>query len=383
MMNYNLKSVKNFAIASCLILSVVSCRKDEPNTNLNSLQKVEYEVKPDQEISAIPTGVTAVDPHTGVVKKEYLVTTEKSAVFNKAALTKDYTIEPTMLYPGSIINGASFMNGIYDPIVFSNPFKPVTLFLNIKGQAQIKKENVLPKGSDIFQALSDLKIGNTGYFPIDYIPANYTFESTEITNEESFKKAIGLHVKANYLSLASASFGYDFNTASSSSKRYVMVKLKQTVYSAGIDPVYQSNWIEGSINTAECGTHEPLYISSVDYGRVAYILIETNKDTEYVNKMVKAAVDLKIGNIGGSVNYSYNQEFSSLFNSNKVNVAVLGGPSDIVTNYQQFINYMKLAQNPNLLITSSAPISYTVRRVKDNTQVEFVNYYKDIRKEFR
>lgn len=383
MKNYRLKNAKSFAMAGCVLFSILSCQGDDDSNSLDSLQKVEYHLKPDTEVSAVATGVTATDPNTGITKKEYLVTTEKSAVFEQGALTKEYSVEPTMLYPGSILNGASFMNRIYDPLVLSNPFKPVSLFLNIKGNTEVKKDDVLPKGSAIFQALSDLEIGNTNYFPTSYIPANYSFESTEITNEESFKKSIGLHVKANYLSLASASFNYDYNTASTLNKKYVMMKLKQTVYSAGIDPKYQTDWIEGSINAKECGTHEPLYISSVDYGRIAYILIETNKTTDYVNTMVKASLDLKIGGFGTSINHSYNNEFRSLFNSNKVKVSILGGPSNIVTNYDQFIDYMGLAPNPESLIGSSAPISYTVRRLKDNTKVEFVNQYKDIKKEFR
>ncbi|MFV0531509.1 MAG: thiol-activated cytolysin family protein, partial [Flavobacteriales bacterium] len=331
--NYKLKNAKKIAMAVVASFSIFSCQNDDMNTNLGSLQKVAYELTPDTELSAVATGVTATDPNTGIAKKEYLVTTEKSALFSKGALTKEYNIESTMLYPGSILNGASFMNRAYDPLVLSNPFKPVSLFLNIKGRGEVKKDNVLPKGSTIFQALSDLQIGNANNFPTSYIPANYTFESTEITNEESFKKAIGLHVKANYFSFASASFGYDYNTATTQNKKYVMMKLNQTVYSAGIDPKYQTDWIDGAINTEDCGTHEPLYISSVDYGRVAYILIETEKTTDYVNTMVNSSLDLKIGGFGGSVNQSYSEEFKSLFDSNKVKVSVLGGPSNIVTNY--------------------------------------------------
>lgn len=376
--------MKNLILAA-LAVTALSCSKseDSPNTDLGSLQPVNYEVRPDSEKSATPTGVTLVDPNTGLVKKEYLVKTEKAAVFSSAALMKDNNIEPTLLYPGSILRGSSYINGTYDPLVLSNSFKPVTLFLNIKGNQEVKADNVLPKGSTIFQAISDLKLGNNNRFPINYIPGNYTFDSTTITNEDSFKKSVGLHVKANYASLASASFDYDYNTSTTNNRKYVMLKLKQTVYSAGIDPVNQANWIEGGIEAQQCGTHEPVYISSVDYGRVAYLLIETNKTAEQVSTMIKASLDLKIGAFGASANYSYNTEFKSLFDSQKIRVSVLGGPNNIVTNYDQFINYMNLSNTSADLLVTSVPVNYTVRRMKDNTVVDFVNYYSDLRKEFR
>ncbi len=371
-------------ILATVLVSMLSCSKnDSTNTDLNTLQPVNYDVRPDTEKSATLTGVTAVDPTTGLLKKEYLVKTEKSAVFSSAALMQNNNIEQTLLYPGSILRGSSYLNGQYDPLVLTNAFKPVTLFLNIKGTQQVHTDNVLPKGSTMFQAISDLRLGNTGYFPIEYTPGNYTFESTEITNEDSFKKSVGLHVKANYAALASASFDYDYNTSTTNSRKYVMLKLRQTVYSAAIDPVNQANWIDGGIDIQQCGTHEPVYISSIDYGRVAYLLVETNKTAEQVSTMIKASLDLKIGLFGGSANYSYNSEFQSLFNSQKVKVSVLGGPSTIVTNYDQFISYMNLASNPQSLLVTSVPINYTVRRMKDNTIVSFVNYYSDFKTEFR
>ncbi|MFV0305513.1 MAG: thiol-activated cytolysin family protein [Moheibacter sp.] len=380
--------LKPFAIAGLLF---VSCNDDndggdtDTSTDLNSLIAVEFIEEPDTVVSSVPTGNTSVDPNTGEVKQEYLITTKKSHVYDSPSLMQDYSIEPTMLYPGSILRGSSFVNGVYDPLVLTNDFKPVTLFLNIKGSTEVSKDSILPKGSTMFSALNRLLTDSESRFNIDYIPANYSFESTEITNSESFSKAIELHVKANYLTLAQASFDYTDTEATTSDSKYVMVKLKQVVYSAGIDPVNQANWIEGGIDTAECGTHEPVYLSSIDYGRVAYILIETDKSTAEASQMVKASLDIGIGGIGGSANYSYSQEFKSLFSQNKVKVSIYGGSAStgMVNSYDSFMEFMELSSTSSNLIIASAPISYTVRRMKDNTQVEFVNYYTDVVKEYK
>ncbi len=380
-------TLKTLAIAGVSLLSLNSCKRDSDvalkDTDLSKLSKVSYEVKPDAEISATPTGITAIDPVTGRSKKQYKVVVQKSAVFNKPILMRDAAIEPTLLYPGSILNGATFMQGSYDPLVLSNAFKPVTLFLNIKGGASVTKDNVLPKGSTMFQALSDMQLGNSQRFPVSYIPGNYSFESTKIESEESFKKALSIHVKADYAGIVSASFDYNKNSSSSTNRSLVMVKLTQNVYSAGIDPKYSTDWIEGGVDAAQCGSHEPVYISSVDYGRVAYLLIETTQTAEEANFMVKAAVNVKVGGFSGSADVNYSTQFKKLMNEGKIKISVLGGPSRIVTNYDQFMDYIALSKTPEDLIITSAPISYTVRRLKDNTTVDFVNYYKETREEYR
>ena len=376
----NLVSVLIFGFIMGNVFS--SCSSDDDAVSgSRGLREVKFHSEPDMEISKKFTGNTSIDAD-GVPRKEYEIVTRRYNEFSVADLMSEANIEKTILYPGSILRGESFLNGKYDPVVLHNSFNPVTLFLTINGSNREIKKNVIPKGSEVFQALSDLKLNNTGYFPEEYIPANYTYESEHVTTEESFKKTINLHIKANFAGIANSSFDYDYNKSNVKSSSYILVKLRQTVYSAGIDPVHWSNWVQGDISVLDSGPYEPVYISSIDYGRVAYLLIETKKSSQETGNMVKGAVDFKIGRISAGGNYQKNEEFKKLFNSNKIKVSVLGGPSKIVTNYDQFMDYMELFGEENA-IASSAPISYTIRRLKDNTQVDIVNTYEEVKKEYR
>ena len=376
----NLVSVLIFGFIFGNVFS--SCSSDDDAVSgSRGLREVKFHSEPDMEISTKFTGNTSIDAD-GVPRKEYEIVTRRYNEFSVADLMSEANIEKTILYPGSILRGESFLNGKYDPVVLHNSFNPVTLFLTIQGVNVNVKKDVVPKGSEVFQALSDLKLNNTGYFPEEYIPANYTYESEHVTTEESFKKTINLHIKANFAGIANSSFDYDYNKSNVKSSSYILVKLRQTVYSAGIDPVHWSNWVQGDISVLDSGPYEPVYISSIDYGRVAYLLIETKKSSQETGNMVKGAVDFKIGRISAGGNYQKNEEFKKLFNSNKIKVSVLGGPSKIVTNYDQFMDYMELFGEENA-IASSAPISYTIRRLKDNTQVDIVNTYEEVKKEYR
>jgi len=375
----------NTAVISLSAFTFLACSNNDDSSDsneLNGMQTVRFEMKSDNELSAVATGNTAVID--GVAKKEYIVTTEKSDMIDVPSLSRESNIESTLLYPGSILRGSSFINGNYDPLVLKNSFKPVDLYLTIKGSSNIGKNSVLPKGSAIFQAISDLRLDNKAYFRLDYIPANYTFESTEINNEESFIKSNKIHAKANYAKLVSTSFNYSNSTSSTNKTKYVLVKLNQTVYSVGIDPKYKTDWIDGDITKKEAGDYEPVYISSVDYGRIAYILVETSLNTQEVKNIVESSIKVGIGKVGGNVDYTKNEEFKTLFSSNKVHVSVMGGNSkNIITDYDSFLKYLKLEATADDLIASSAPISYTVRRLLNNTQISIVNQYKDITREYR
>lgn len=371
-------------ILSGFMLSSIfySCSSDDnADSNINFFRPVRFLNESDKEISAKPTGNKGVDEN-GVPRNEYEVIIRRSNEFSTADLMKEATIEKAILYPGSLLRGESFINGNYESLILTNSFNPVTLYLTINGVNVSIKKDALPKENEVSQTLTELKTGNSGYFPDNYIPTNYTYDSEVVTTDESFKKIINLHVKSNFSSLVNSSFDYDYDNSAVKSSSYVLVKLRQTVYSAGIDLANWTNWVEGNIKASEIGLYEPVYISNIDYGRVAYLLIETNKSAKDAGKMVKGAVDYKIGKLTSGENYLKNEELKKLFNTKKINVSVLGGPSNRVTSYDEFINYMNL-YGKEAIVSSSAPISYTIRRLKDNTKVEIVNTYEEVRKELR
>ncbi|MDR2652624.1 MAG: thiol-activated cytolysin family protein [Prevotellaceae bacterium] len=374
MTNLN-KKIKFAMMLGAMIALTQSCSKNETE---DVLKPVQFENAPKGEISAQTTGAIVQDPVTGQILKEYSVTYEKSTQFNEADLIKGDGIETTLLYPASVLRGSSFIQGQYDPLVLANSFKTVTVFFDIKGTETVREENVYPSGSGVAQALNHLLSQKQGDIPTQYIGANYTYECDSVSTSESFKKTINIHAKANVPGIVKAEFDYEDSQATTNDEKYVLVKLKQYVYTVGIDPLYE--WVEGGLMASQCGEYEPVYISSVNYGRVAYLLIQTKATTAETKKMVNASVDVSVGGIGGSANVAYNNEFKKLFNESKIKVSVLGGSSSIITSYDDFINHLKSTQ---YLAISSKPISFMVRRLKDNTQVEIVNYYTDIVKEYR
>lgn len=358
--------------------------KESENTNLNLLKAVQFETKPDKVLASAKTGKTQLNPTTGTTEFEYLTSIEKQATLEPLSIVSASNSD--VIYPGSIIRGSSFMSATYDPIVLQNKFNDITISMSLRGKDLPVSADVNPTKSGITNAMNIMLERNQQNINYDAVPAYYSYQSDEITNEQSFTKSLDAHLDVNVLAgLVKVNFGYSASSGSTNSKNYVLVKVRQQFYNFTVDPKHYSKWIEAPIQLSDLGTHEPLYISSVDYGRVAYLLIETNKDSSYNNTMVKASVGvaLKVVNIGVDVNYS--EEFKTLFSQNKIKVMIVGGPASLggkVTSYNDFVKFLQTPDTKDL-VSSAALISYKVRRLKDNTEVTVKESYTEQLKEFK
>lgn len=384
MMNSQIMPILALAISAGLF---TSCSSDDKNNatggSLEDLQPVVFATKPDNVLSSKKTGLQELNPITGNNEYVYLTEVEKQTTLSPLSIINEANLD--VIYPGSILRGASFMNATYDPLVLKNSFKPVTLSMSLRGDLSVSA-NILPTYSEITNATNILVNKNKNLIDYNAIPTYYEYQSDEITTENSFKKALDAHLNVNVLGgLVKVNFGYTQNSGSTNTKSYVMVKVRQRLYSMTIDPKYYTDWIDGDINANNFGSHEPVYVSNVDYGRVAYLLIETTKDEAYNNMMVKASVGVALKVVDIAVDVTYSEEFKKLFAQNKVKVMIVGGPIDLggkVTDYNSFVKFLQ-APSSSDLVSSSAPISYKIRRLKDNTEVEVKDMYTEQFKELK
>ncbi|MCB9201697.1 MAG: thiol-activated cytolysin family protein [Flavobacteriales bacterium] len=380
------KLFQHLSIALFSTAVLISCVDKENDSNtqkdFSSLQRVSFEKSADKLVSSEDTGQLQYDASSSSYKKVFRKTYEKSFVVSEPSVLKP-TSSAEIIYPGSILSGSSFLEHNYDPIVLSNPYKEVTLSMSLKGSNYPVTMNAEPTLSSIRFAINQLLAGNKEEIEAEYIPSDFTYQSDSISHEESFNKSFSTHVDFNVMGgLVKADFNYETSSSYIKKQSYILVKLNQKVYSASIDPKHYTDWAEGTFDISQFGSHEPVYISNVEYGRSAYFLIESNLSKEEASKMLNASVSVALKAVTGSVSVSYSEEFKKLFAEQKIRVKVVGGPTNkgILTNYSEFMDFIKNTTTDEL-IKSSAPISYTVRRLKDNTKVEIVELYKETKLE--
>lgn len=378
-------------IALALVLSAglfVACDKsdDTKGKNIDALEPVAFANQPDKEISSVKTGQQELNPSTGNNDYVYLTTVEKQTSLSPLSIING--INSDVIYPGSILRGSSFVNAVYDPLVLKNPFKPVVLSMTLRGNNNLQiSDNVRPVLSEIRNSINGLVSQNKANIDYEAIPSYFEYQSDMITTQSSFKKSLDSHLGVDVLfGLVSVNFGYSQSSSSSTDKKYVMVRVRQQLYSLSIDPKHYTDWIDGDINGNDFGTHEPVYVSNIDYGRVAYILIETTKTEDYNQKMVNGSVNValsKIVDVG--LDTTYSEEFKGLFAQGKVKVLISGGPASLAGQVNSYDSFVKFLETPTVssLVSSSAPISYKIRRLKDNTEVEVKDTYTEIKKELK
>ena len=160
----------------------------------------------------------------------------------------------------------------------------------------------------------------------------------------------------------------------------MLIKVRQFFYNIAVDPKPYDQW--GDLDNTNLGTHEPVYISSVDYGRVAHLLIKTHLSVEAVHKKISGAVSLGLPIImRGNGSVENNEEYNSFFTSNEIKVVTLGGPlkyGNVIHDYKSFIEFLYVPTTREL-IESAVPIAYKVRTLKDNKEVQVRTFYTEQR----
>lgn len=367
----------NLLFATMLV--AVSCgdKEDDSPKTIEQLKSVAYKEEAPKVITSKKTGNIVVDPTTGKNQYEYLTTVQEQYAITPLSVVADNMSD--VIFPGSILRGDSFMNGKYDPLVLRNEFTPVTLSISLRGDIKVS-ETTKPVLSQVRQVMNDLitRQAEANRINFEYVPSVFSYESNKVTTEEHFRSSLKIHVSANILKgIIKSSFDYQKDGSNSLTKNYVMVAFRQHIYSASIDPKHYSTWIKGDVDVRDMGEYEPLYIGSVDYGRVGYIFIETTKSAEEVRKMIKASLEVAVGYVSASANANYVNEFKRLFQEDKVKVKISGGPVELGNKVNSYGSFEKFVQMPNSenITKTSVPISYKVRRLKDNTEVQVIDTY--------
>lgn len=369
------KRILSLLVTTAIVMISCGDKGDDTPKTIEQLKPVVYEKEAPKTIASKKTGNVVIDPTTGKNQYEYLSTVQEQYAITPLSIVSETMSD--VIYPGSMLRGDSFVKGKYDPLTLRNEFAPVTLSISLRGDIKVS-ETTKPTLSDVRQVMNDLITLQANKVNYHFVPTVFAYESNTVTTEEHFKTSLKVHAEANVIAgLLKANFDYQKDNSNSLTKSYVMVAFRQHIYNVSIDPKHYSTWVIGDIDVKDMGEYEPLYISSVDYGRVGYIFVETNKSAEEVRKMVKASLEVAVKYIDANANAHYTNEFQRLFQEGKVKLKISGGPVELgnkVDNYESFKKFVQMPNEKNITETS-VPISYKVRRLKDNTEVQVIDTY--------
>jgi len=376
-------------LAVSLGLCYFSCKKKDQEVTPNTSSSIDSYIKNAKEpIQAMESDTIATGQPQVTSDGVYTCTEKKVSLgygYNQQIILNPQT---DVIYPGALLDGNSIVSGAYTPIVIDR--SPLTISTSLENLSGNKSKDVPnPSLSTVRQGISDLlNQGMNGA-----TAANMSFEYSDVSSEKSLNMAIGTSSAASVKFAGTASVSAKIKTSldynSSTKKNKFLFRFIQSYYTIDVDaPKSPSAFFAPSVTTetlnhAMPSYSSPVYVSSVNYGRVVYFCIQSEKSFQEVKKSwaVSVSAELSKGNISGNASADISKSITAFQSANncEVSAVVIGGNAQggaslvnamDVAGVSDFIisgaNYNK--QNPGL------PISYVLRKLCDNTIFKVIDY---------
>lgn len=279
-------------------------------------------------------------------------------------------LQPTRgaIYPGALLFADNeLVNGSPRPLN-DLPRAPLNLRLDLPGLQNNGKFTIDdPTEDNVQNAVNEaLKSwNNSPNFRNGYLNQSLsTSNSTVAYSSDQLPLSLGFN--ANW---AQGAVSAQFKYASNSEKNIVVVAFKQVFYTVTFDaPDTPEGFFDSSV-TAEnaknvfSSANVPAYISSVNYGRIIMLRMETDKNIganeaeaalQYAAGLVKVVGDTKT-------------KYDNILSNSTITVVTIGANAEVETANVSASNLMPIIKNAVYSKSNQGlPISYTVKFLKDN-----------------
>lgn len=257
-------------------------------------------------------------------------------------------------YPGAILKGGSLDNNRPTPI--SAPVDPITIsfsFPNTYSSGTITRPSLSATRQALMNAMLDENMHGTQSVSFDY-------SFSEATSYEEAQLTFGSRVDVGPI------FHLDVSYTNHKKKRNTLVLATVThrFYTIDMDLPTDGNLLQNNEELITFAPYSPIYVSSVTYGRIGIISIET--DSAY-NKVTKALnMSFNAVKINGSMNID--TQTQKLLEDAKIAVHIIGGSQPETTieglnAFKDFIENKGVFSIENL----GAPIFLSLNYLSDNS----------------
>lgn len=281
-----------------------------------------------------------------------------------------------VLWPGSLVQGKSMAGGILDPIPVDRAPGAITLTIASGGGGPFYRTIEKPSLSTATEAVNSILSGYTGKTPAKFA---YTFSS--IHSMEQLAVAVDANVKGTTWS-AAGSLAFDKND----NKSRMLIQFSQEYYTMAFDPpkgaagVFAPGVTAKDLEPYVAAGNPPVYVSSVTYGRIFYLLFESNASSMDLEAAVKGSYS------GGAVSAdaAASAKWKKTIDEASVRAYGLGGNAAsaiaAATGWDIASGSSAVSQHDAIkkFLTEGAtfdkdnpgvPISYTIRYLHDGSQV--------------
>ena len=339
-----MKNILIFIAFSTLIAFLFCCNKDEDEDFDTCMRGCPYIIQPDEKNTPELEKTDTITDDLGLICTE-------STYSYAPGYSDPILFDPTtdVIAPGMILDGSSITSGAYRPLVGNRAPMTISHSAN-KAEAIIQN----PTLSGIRAGIKELnEYGGVA-------PANIAYQETYVSSREQ----LGIAVGGNFNGFG-AKVQAEFNWDSETVKSRFMIKFTQVYYSIDVNkPSSPSGWYN---NTPDCQLWDvsPVYVSSVKYGRIGLLLIESEKSKLEVEAALKASYE----GFGTHSKFEFSSNYENVWESTNISALLVGGSIDkdvSIGTKEGFIDWINNGTNYSE-DSPGAPVSYLLRYLKDNS----------------
>jgi len=266
-----------------------------------------------------------------------------------------------VVFPGNLLQGATLSEATPSPVPVERGGGTVVVTL-VNGSNGVQRQIPQVTLGNVIEAANQIVAANSGT-----LPARTTYSMERIGSREQ----LGLALNASYRNLSSAVQG-SFNFRSDLSYNRFVVKLTQAYYTIAYElPTHTADFFAPGVTPADLARfvsagNPAAFISSVTYGRIFYLLIQSTESAQAVEASIRASFNAAVsgGTIGGGAKYV------SQLQSLQIGGYALGGDSQkALAALQGDLDALKRYITEGGTIRSGTPLSYVVRSVARPDQI--------------
>jgi len=361
-----------------IILSLGACKKGnvEDDSMTSTMLTFEEVIAAGDEFDSFPESRTEEVTNVSAPQNEdytstengttetvrYVCTTKTVDVLDGTGQFQLFDTGAGVIYPGNLLQGKTIRNVTPSPIVVQRAGGTISYNLN-NGNTSSSFTVEEVKKSTIQDAMNNI-IANAG----SVVPANFQLDIIQIESESQLALELGVDIET-YNAQVSA----DLSFSSEQSFNRTLVKLNQSYYTMSFDlPTSLEQIFAPSVTPEQLSNYvqednPATFISSVTYGRIFYMLIESTSSREEMESKIDFAYGAFNNSVAGELEVNALEELESL----KIKVIAYGGDAEGAfqiageTNVSDIAN--KLAENTD--IRAGLPLSYVIRSVERPDQI--------------
>ncbi|MCB0592501.1 MAG: thiol-activated cytolysin family protein [Lewinellaceae bacterium] len=370
-----LKFFSGLSLATFLLLPA-SCNKEDapqPNPGADTFEGVvaqgrDFDSFPESRtVDTLASGelfeedVEAED-NGNTITQRWICTTRTLSVLDGSGQFPLFNTNADVIYPGNLLQGKTLNNATPSPIVVKRAGGTISYSLNNGNLESAFRVDSVAKGS--IQTAMNSIINGAG----SVVPANFNLEIVEVHSKSQLALEMGLNVSTFNIKVGA---NLDFSTDRAYNR--FLVKLNQEYYTMSFDlPTSLAEIFHPSVRPEQLAVYiQPdnpaAFISSVTYGRIFYLLVESTSSSQEMRAKLNASYSGFSNSVSGNVNV---ESFNSLSNVRLRAIAYGGDASGSFTlvgerSIQDIAE--KLEESTN--IKAGLPLSYQVRSVERPDQV--------------